>query len=252
MRVDVAVRHRRARPRVIVPGRVVAVIDVLRASTTIATALANGARCVDPVRERRRGHRCARSSSSARDVRLAGERHMLPVSGFDLGNSPRDVHARGRRGQARCCSRRRTARRRSSRRRARATCRRVVRQPQGRARRSSARPRAAASDVALVCAGRERHFALEDAACAGRLVRGLDAAATPSWCRTTPPRRARCSTAATAIGSTGCSPTRSTGARWRRRASRADLDDCAQVDAQSVVPIYFDRQITKLGPERER
>ena len=27
---------------------------------------------------------------------------------------------------------------------------------------------------------------------------------------------------------------------------------CAAVDAYPVVPIYQDRQITKLGPERER
>jgi 2-phosphosulfolactate phosphatase len=32
----------------VTPGRVVAVIDVLRASTTIAVALANGARAVIP------------------------------------------------------------------------------------------------------------------------------------------------------------------------------------------------------------
>ena len=32
----------------------------------------------------------------------------------------------------------------------------------------------------------------------------------------------------------------------------ADLDSCAQVDAHPVVPVYYDRQITKLGPEWER
>jgi phosphosulfolactate phosphohydrolase-like enzyme len=31
-----------------------------------------------------------------------------------------------------------------------------------------------------------------------------------------------------------------------------DLAAAAQVDAYSVVPIYQDRQITKLGPERAR
>ena len=32
----------------------------------------------------------------------------------------------------------------------------------------------------------------------------------------------------------------------------ADLDSCSQVDAHPVVPVYYDRQITKLGPEWER
>ena len=31
-----------------------------------------------------------------------------------------------------------------------------------------------------------------------------------------------------------------------------DLALCATIDSHAVVPIYADRQITKLGPERER
>ena len=31
-----------------------------------------------------------------------------------------------------------------------------------------------------------------------------------------------------------------------------DLAACAAVDSYPVIPIYQDRQITKLGPERER
>ena len=31
-----------------------------------------------------------------------------------------------------------------------------------------------------------------------------------------------------------------------------DLVVCAQVDSHPVVPVYQDRQITKLGPDRER
>jgi len=31
-----------------------------------------------------------------------------------------------------------------------------------------------------------------------------------------------------------------------------DLTACAAVDSYPVIPIYQDRQITKLGPERER
>ena len=31
-----------------------------------------------------------------------------------------------------------------------------------------------------------------------------------------------------------------------------DLADCAAIDSYPVIPIYQDRQITKLGPERAR
>jgi phosphosulfolactate phosphohydrolase-like enzyme len=31
-----------------------------------------------------------------------------------------------------------------------------------------------------------------------------------------------------------------------------DLETCAELDSYSVLPVYQDRQITKLGPERAR
>ena len=88
MRLDVFFGVQRSCSRPNVQGRLVAVIDVLRASTTIAIALANGARAVIPLRELRRGDHPLARASSAREVRLAGERKMLPIPGFDFGNSP--------------------------------------------------------------------------------------------------------------------------------------------------------------------
>src|ERR671921_11107 len=70
-----------------VAGRLVVVIDVLRASSSIAAALANGARAVVPFENS--GDVVERAKSFERsDVRLAGERKMLTIAGFDLGNSP--------------------------------------------------------------------------------------------------------------------------------------------------------------------
>ena len=72
-----------------VGGRVVAVIDVLRASTTVAVALGNGARAVVPFESSEEA--VLRSKSFVRsDVRLAGERRMHAIPGFDFGNSPRE------------------------------------------------------------------------------------------------------------------------------------------------------------------
>ena len=48
------------------------------------------------------------------------------------------------------------------------------------------------------------------------------------------------------------SRTRRTAERSRTRASRDDLVDLRAVDSYPVVPIFQDRQITKLGPDRER
>jgi len=69
--------------------RVVLVVDVLRASTTIAAALANGARAVIPFEGVDEAIIRARSLERS-DVLLAGERKMAPIPGFTLGNSPRE------------------------------------------------------------------------------------------------------------------------------------------------------------------
>src|SRR5581483_5504632 len=74
----------------LVNGRVVAVIDVLRASSTIAAALANGAKNVVPLESADEVIMRAKQFDRS-EVRMAGERKMLPIPGFDLGNSPRDV-----------------------------------------------------------------------------------------------------------------------------------------------------------------
>jgi 2-phosphosulfolactate phosphatase len=65
------------------------VIDILRASTTICTALANGAREVIPfgtVDEARN----ARERDEWHNALLCGEREAKKLPGFDLGNSPTD------------------------------------------------------------------------------------------------------------------------------------------------------------------
>ncbi|MCX7766395.1 MAG: 2-phosphosulfolactate phosphatase, partial [Candidatus Sumerlaeia bacterium] len=69
------------------PRQVAVIIDVLRASTTIVTAITNGCRGVYPVasiaealRQKQRLHRLK--------PLLAGERKGRKIRGFNLGNSP--------------------------------------------------------------------------------------------------------------------------------------------------------------------
>jgi 2-phosphosulfolactate phosphatase len=63
------------------------VVDILRASTTICTALANGAKEVVPFGEIDAA-RSAKESDEWRDALLCGEREARKLPGFDLGNSP--------------------------------------------------------------------------------------------------------------------------------------------------------------------
>ena len=69
-----------------VAGGIAVVIDVLRASTTMATALAHGAAGVLPVRdlEAARGRGLALGPAAV----TGGERGGRRIDGFDLGNSP--------------------------------------------------------------------------------------------------------------------------------------------------------------------
>ena len=72
-------------------GGIAVVIDVLRASTTIVTALANGARAVRACGSVEAARAAAEAAGRGTgDCLLGGERGGLPIDGFDLGNSPRE------------------------------------------------------------------------------------------------------------------------------------------------------------------
>lgn len=68
------------------PGTIVVVIDVLRATTTIAHALQNGARSVIPCEEPQDA--LALRERLGADCVLGGERDSVRIAGFDLDNSP--------------------------------------------------------------------------------------------------------------------------------------------------------------------
>ena len=84
MQVDVAFTPA-ALPRAALAGATALVIDVLRASTTMVTALAHGCLEMLPVAEVDEARQRARGLPGAL---LAGERGGDPPPGFDLGNSP--------------------------------------------------------------------------------------------------------------------------------------------------------------------
>jgi len=107
------------------------------------------------------------------------------------------------------------------------------------------------TDIAIVCAGRDRQFSLEDAACAGRYVHHVSRRLSNVVLNDA-------ALAAMLIDrrySDNLLRLFSASAHGRALSEAGfgdDLVDCAAVDSYPVIPIYQDRQITKLGPERAR
>ena len=232
-----------------VQGRVVAVIDVLRASTSIAVALANGARAVVPFESSEAAVLRAKQLDRD-DVRLAGERRMLPIAGFDLGNSPREFTPEAVAGKTVLMTTTNGTGALVATQGARdAVVASYVNYSAALAfLRSAAR---AGTDVAIVCAGRDRYFSLEDSACAGRYVRGV--------ARRLPDVQLNDAAQACALLDRryGDDIARLFADSEHGRALAAagfegDLEICAAVDAHPVVPIYTDRQVVKLGPAWHR
>src|SRR5215472_1253823 len=73
-----------------VAGKPVIVLDVLRATTTIVEALANGAKAVLPAASSEEALKVAQNFERKERL-LAGERRCVRIPGFDLGNSPLEM-----------------------------------------------------------------------------------------------------------------------------------------------------------------
>lgn len=230
-------------------GRVVVVIDVLRASTTIAAALHNGARAVVPLESP--DEVVTRLKAFARaDVVLAGERKMLPISGFDLGNSPREMVRETVEGKTVLL----TTTNGTMALTGVAGARDVVVASYVNFTAVLSMLRAAlrgGTDIAVVCAGRDREFSLEDAACAGRYVHHVARRLSNVVLNDA-------AMAATLIDRKfGENLLKLFEASSHGRALVGagfgeDLVVCSTLDAYGVIPIYQERQITMLGPDRER
>lgn len=236
-------------PSASVQGRVVAVIDVLRASTVVAVALANGARALVPLESS--DDVIMRSKSFDRsEVRLAGERKMNPIPGFDHGNSPREFTREAVEGKTVLF----TTTNGTGAFLAVQGARDVVVASYVNFSAVLTMMRAAVrsdADVAIVCAGREKEFALEDAGCAGRFVRQL-ATRTPELEMNDGARAAELIAKRYGDRIDQLFADSAHGRALKEAGYAEDLVMSAQLDSHPILPIYQDRQITKLGPERER
>ena len=236
-------------PSSAVAGKVVAMIDVLRASSSIAAALANGARTVLPFDSADEVITRAKAFDR-KEIVLAGERKMLPIAGFDLGNSPLEFTRSVVEGRAVLLTTTNGTAAVTSLQGARdifvasyvnfTAVMTVLRTALN-----------GGTEVVLLCAGREKSFALEDSACAGRFVRHLTADQS----------KVELNDAALAamliekrygdrIDTVFTDSEH--GKALKEAGFASDLEACARLDAYPVIPVYQERQITKIGPDRER
>lgn len=155
-------------------GRDVVVVDVLRASSTVVTALANGARAVVPVAEQGEAGRLAATLDP--DVSLlGGERGGRPLAGYGAGNSPLEYTPETVAGRTIVLTT-------SNGTRAMAAARQAARAAVGCFLNASAaaaflsRAVEAGRPATIVCAGSGGRISLEDTLCAGLLVERVAAA----------------------------------------------------------------------------
>lgn len=227
-------------------GRTIFVIDILRASTVVCAALHHGARAVLPASTTEEALRLAQTIGGP-DVLLCGERGGLPIPGFALGNSPLEMTPDAVRGRTLVMTT------------TNGTPALLATQGAASVYLAAAANLSAAVAAArdaldargefmILCAGRERSFALDDAYAAGRL---LGAALGNA--------RKRVGLNDAALASLDL--VRRYGTSWERplRASRggsdlaalgfdADVVDAAREDAYPVLPVYHERRITAAPP----
>ena len=226
-----------------VQGKTVVVLDVLRATTTITVALYHGARAVLPAASTEEALRIAQNLKRD-DVVLAGERKSQRIPGFALGNSPLEFTPDAVRGKTIVI----TTTNGTPALIAAQGARDVIVGAAVNFALVVERCRAALAqhgELVILCAGRERQFALEDAFAAGRLAKvllpegGLRAVEVNDG-----------ALAALELA-------RHYGERWLRafRASshgcelaalgfREDVRVCATEDTHPILPLYADRRIT--------
>lgn len=144
------------------------VVDVLRASTSIIVALQNGAKEIALYTDIDEA-RSAASSLFDEQPLLCGERHGKLIEGFDLGNSPEEFTAEVVTGKPLIFCTTNGTKAVLKARHAKTTVVAafinisIVKE-------FLVRPENIDYNLAIICAGKENRFALEDALCAGLLV----------------------------------------------------------------------------------
>ncbi|CAN5733950.1 2-phosphosulfolactate phosphatase family protein [soil metagenome] len=222
-------------------GRTAVVIDVIRATTVIVEAFANGARAIYPTVSTEDAIKLAHTLGRE-DTVLCGERKGLRVDGFQLGNSPREFVSGKVAGKRLVMSTTNGTR-------ALWAC-------QGAERtvvlsflnlRAVAQTVAGSEALTLVCAGKEGRFALDDAFCAGLLIRELALVlgeTGPGRLELNDQARAALSLAGNFTLDADFLRSTAAGAALVEVGLGEDLDACARSNRHSLVPEMMDRVLS--------
>jgi len=198
------------------------VVDVVRATSSIAQALASGYERV----------LCCEEIDDARALRarlgdqavVGGERNAQVIDGFDVGASPREFAAGPPKAPTLVLTTTNGTRTILT---AVARCEEVVLASLLNLGAVVAHARAEGRDVAILCSGFKGAFALDDAYCAGRLVDALGGEASDA------------AIAARVVADAWPSPLDGLNARtYGPPGLEADIAFCAQVDLLDVVPRF--------------
>ena len=221
----------------LLPGSTVVVIDVVRATTTITEALANGARGIYPTASTEEAVKLA-SSLGRDETLLCGERKGAKVEGFDLGNSPREF------------TREAVEHKRLVMSTTNGTRAFVVGGEGDRLfacafTNLGAVARHVAQDESLVvlCAGREDQFSIDDALCAGHLVQRVVGLADEDAGLNDGARAALALAGSLAPDAAFLAETEG-GQALVEIGLDGDFELCAQVDKHDIVPEMRDQAIT--------
>jgi 2-phosphosulfolactate phosphatase len=232
--------------RASIDGRQIVIIDVLRSCTSIAVALSNGASKIIPVETVEEAARLA-STLGTKARLLCGERDGRKVSGFDLGNSPRDYSRERVEGATLIFASTNASPLMAGLLEGREQM--LLAYVNVGAVAEAVRRRG--EDLAIVCAGKNKRFALEDAACAGALIRRLERAG----------EALQVNDAAEMAREYDRAHGRDPEAILRRSEHGRDLIEmgfeedlpvCAEIDSVPVVPYLREGRITALSSAPSR
>jgi 2-phosphosulfolactate phosphatase len=202
-------------------ARVGIVVDVIRATSSIAQALASGydrVLCCAEIEEAR-----ALRAELGDEAVVGGERNASRIEGFDVGASPREFAGAP---QAKTLILTTTNGTRTIL-AAVARCEIVVLGSLLNLSSLAGTAREAGGDVAIICSGFKGAFALDDAYCAGRIVGALDG------------ERSDAAIAAEVIARAWPTPLEGLNARtYGPPGLGADIEFCAQVDLLTTVPRF--------------
>ncbi len=215
-------------------GTTVVVIDVIRATTCMVEAVAAGARGVYPTDSTEEAVKLLQSIGRD-DTLLCGERRGVMIEGYDLGNSPAEFRDERVRDQ-------RLIMNTTNGTRAFVAAEAADRVFAGSFLNLGAVTIAVADTerLVVVCAGRSGAFAMEDALCAGHLVRRLRATGVDPFDLGDGARAAEALADAFPLSAELLAST-DAGRLLEEVGLSSDIVDCARVDVHRVVPELVDR-----------